>query len=283
MLMSFNEVLALKVATPTARIAYGEGPQQFGELRVPEGKGPYPVVVLIHGGCWLAEVADLTYFSPMAEALTKKGVATWNIEYRRIGDAGGGWPRTFLDVGRATDHLRTIAKQYSLDLDRVVVAGHSAGGHLALWVAARHRLGKDSAIRVDNPLRVAGAVNLSGPGDLVTFGADPKHACGEDTIRRLLGGAPKEVPDRYRDASPTKLLPIGVPQVCISGARDQAVPFGHGKAHAEAASKSGDSARYVELPDAGHFEVVAPTSAAWARVEKEILAIGRDENRVTGK
>lgn len=270
-LMNFNEVLALKAAPPTARIAYGDGPQQFGELRVPDGKGPHPVVVLIHGGCWLAEVADLTYFSPMAEALTKRGVATWNIEYRRIGNEGGGWPGTFLDVGHATDHLRAIAKQHALDLDRVVVAGHSAGGHLALWIAARKKLAADSVLFIADPLRVAGVVNLSGPGDLSTFGDDPKHACGEDTIRRLLGGAPKDVPDRYRDASPTRLLPLGVPQVCISGLRDQAVPFMHGKAHAEAARRAGDNARFVDLPEAGHFEVVAPSSAAWTKVEKEIL------------
>lgn len=271
MLMSFNEVLALEAAPPTARIAYGEGPQQFGELRIPDGKGPHPVVVLIHGGCWLAEVADLTYFSPMAEALTKKGVATWNIEYRRIGNEGGGWPGTFLDVGRATDHLRSIAKEHSLDLNRVVVAGHSAGGHLALWIAARKKLEPSSDVFVKDPLHVSGVVNLSGPGDLATFGDDPKHACGGDTIRRLLGGGPKDVPDRYRDASPTKLLPLGVPQVCISGLRDQAVPFTHGKTHAEAARKAGDEARFVELPEAGHFEVVAPTSAIWETIEREIL------------
>ncbi|MBI5764399.1 MAG: alpha/beta hydrolase [Planctomycetes bacterium] len=271
--MSFNEVLALKAAPPTARIAYGDGPQQFGELRIPEGKGPHPVVVLIHGGCWLAEVADLTYFSPMAETLTKRGVATWNIEYRRIGNEGGGWPGTFLDVGRATDHLRVIAKQYALDLDRVVVAGHSAGGHLALWIAARKKLDKASELFVKDPLPVAGVVNLSGPGDLATFGSDPKHACGEDTIRRLLGGGPKDVPSRYRDASPTMLLPLGVPQVCISGLRDQAVPFGHGKAHTEAARKAGDDARFVELPEAGHFEVIAPTSDSWRSVEQELVLL----------
>lgn len=271
MLMSFNEVLALKAGPPTARIAYGDGPQQFGELRIPDGKGPHPVIVLIHGGCWLADVADLTYFSPMAEALTKKGVATWNIEYRRIGNEGGGWPGTFLDVGRATDHLRAIAKEHSLDLNRVVVAGHSAGGHLALWIAARKELEPSSDVFVKDPLRVSGVVNLSGPGDLATFGSDPKHACGEDTIRRLLGGGPKDVPDRYRDASPTRLLPLGVPQVCISGLRDQAVPFTHGKAYAEAARKAGDEARFVELPEAGHFEVVAPTSAIWETIEREIL------------
>ncbi len=273
MLMSFNEVLALKAGPPTARIAYGNGPQQFGELRIPDGKGPHPVVILIHGGCWLADVADLTYFSPMAEALTKRGVATWNIEYRRIGNDGGGWPGTFLDVGHATDHLRAIAKQHALDLDRVVVAGHSAGGHLALWVAARKKLAADSVVFIADPLRVTGIVNLSGPGDLATFGDDPKHACGGDTIRRLLGGGPKDVPDRYRDASPTMLLPLGVPQVNISGLRDQAVPFAHGKAHVEAARKAGDDARFVQLPEAGHFEVIAPTSDAWRVVEQELVRV----------
>ena len=144
--MSAGDVLALPRPEAQHRIAYGPGPQQFGELRLPDGAGPHPVVIVVHGGCWLAEY-DLGYMSSLAAALTADGVATWSIEYRRVGDDGGGWPGTFDDVGAAADHLREIAAEHELDLERVVAVGHSAGGHLALWLAARHGLSVDGGLR----------------------------------------------------------------------------------------------------------------------------------------
>jgi len=136
--VSFQEVLALPATPANARIAYGSAPTQFGELWVPPGPGPHPVAVVIHGGCWSAEYGE-AHIRPVCAALARAGVAAWCLEYRRVGDEGGGWPGTFEDVARGADHLRAIAPAHGLDLQRVVAVGHSAGGHLALWLAGRAR------------------------------------------------------------------------------------------------------------------------------------------------
>src|SRR5205085_5593329 len=136
----------------TARIAYGTDPRQVGDLRLPPGKGPFPVALIVHGGCWHKTFADLSIMSPLASALTARGFATWNVEYRMLGDPGGGWPGTFLDWGAGTDKLRDLAKQYPLDLKRVIVIGHSAGGHAAHWIAARPGLPTEAEVRGRDPL-----------------------------------------------------------------------------------------------------------------------------------
>src|SRR5215831_10892657 len=155
------------------RIAYGTHQLQFGELRVPSRKGPYPVAIVVHGGCWVAKLPNMDEravgmenMRPVAAALTDAGIATWNIEYRRLGNDGGGWPGTFQDVARATDFVRTLARDYELDLARVIAVGHSAGGHLALWLAARGRLAPTSDLYVKDPLRLTGVLDLDGPADL---------------------------------------------------------------------------------------------------------------------
>ena len=136
-LMTPGELQALPSEPPDLRAAYGTDSSQYGELRVPSGPGPHPVVVLIHGGCFKAAYATLRDLAPMGDALRAAGIATWNLEYRRLGQTGGGWPGTYLDVASAVDHLRVLARQHPLDLGRVVIVGHSAGGHLAMWAAAR--------------------------------------------------------------------------------------------------------------------------------------------------
>ena len=139
-LMSPQEFQALPSLPADYRISYGTDENQFGDLRVPPGPGPHPLAILIHGGCWKADFATLRDLAPMADALKIQGVATWNIEYRRLSQPGSGWPGTYLDVGKAVDYVRTIAAENHLDLANAIVLGHSAGGHLAMWVAARSRL-----------------------------------------------------------------------------------------------------------------------------------------------
>ena len=263
-----QDIDVLPESSPTAVVKYGPGPMQFGELRLPAGKGPFPVVVVIHGGCWTAGLATVRNTAPIASDLTAHGVATWNIEYRAVGDAGGGWPGTFLDWGAAVDDLRALAKTYPLDLARVVVIGHSAGAHAALWVAARHCLPAKSEIRGADPLPIHAAVAIDGPGDLITFVGFDGEFCGAPCVVPLLGGTPGEQPERYREASPQSLLPLGMPQFLIATAfltPDKAQEY------QKVAQANGDRVEVVPI-NTGHFELIAPGNQAWTTVRNLILS-----------
>jgi len=257
------------------RIQYGSGPLQFGDLRLPKVSGQHPVGVVIHGGCWKSRhgdlIADLRNTAALSSALTSVGIATWNIEYRRIDNPGGGWTGTFEDVANAVDYLRMLAKSYPLDLNRVVIIGHSAGGHLGTWAAARHRLPEQSPLFSKKPLGVVGVVNLAGPADLESFLPIQNQVCGGPVVTNLIGGSPSEVPDRYRQASPSNLLPIGVKQVLITGVQDKVVPPELGKKYEEKAKV--DGVRFIAVENAAHFEVIAPGSIAWPKVEETVLSM----------
>lgn len=261
-------------ATPALHLRYGDDAEQVGELRVPPGPGPHPVIVVLHGGCWQARhgpgLADLKNTSPLASALTAEGYATWNLEYRRVDNPGGGWPGTFLDVARGIDHLRVLARDHRLDLGRVGVVGHSAGGHLGTWAAARPRLPAGSELRTGDPLPITGVVNLAGPGDLERFAPQVPLSCRAPNLERLLGGTPQDVPHRWREGSPHALLPIGVPQVVINGLQDKIVPFHYTAAYREAAVAAGDRVDFVGVENAAHFEPIAPGSVAWPHVRAAV-------------
>lgn len=259
--MTWAQIAAQKAPEAGQRIAYGEGALQFGELRVPEGAGPHPVAVILHGGCWRAAY-DFTHITPVSDALTRSGIATWTVEYRRIGDAGGGWPGTFDDVSQAVDHLEAIATEHRLDLRRVVLAGHSAGGHLALWVAARK--GRDA-------LPVRGVVSLAGITDLRSYAAGSGNC--NAAVKDLLGEAPAEVEDRYRRSSPIELVPLGVPQRLLHGVLDPIVPIAQSESFAERARAAGDDAQVVRIEGAGHFDVIAPFAPAWKAVLQAIRSL----------
>ena len=203
-LMTPAQFKALPSKDADYHLPYGSEANQFGELRVPSGAGPHPVVILIHGGCFKAEYGTLRDLAPMADVLKARGVATWNLEYRRLGQTGGGWPGTYLDVGRGVDHLRAIATKNHLDLARVIVVGHSAGGHLAMWVASRSRLPKTSPIYVSDPLPIRGVVDLAGTPNLEALIPVEQLSCGGPVIEQLLGGKPTEVPEHYAQASDRK-------------------------------------------------------------------------------
>ncbi|GAC1391589.1 MAG: alpha/beta hydrolase [Ktedonobacteraceae bacterium] len=250
------------------RMQYGSKAFQFGELYVAQGdhsNAPAPVVVLIHGGFWRAAYG-LSLMRPLARDLAHHGITAWNIEYRRIGNNSGGWPATMLDVALATDYLRTLAPQYALDRARIVTVGHSAGGHLAFWVAARHRITTGELLAQD-PLKVTGAVSLAGCVDLEYVA---QLGLGRNAAVELLGGEPQAVPERYATASPAALLPLGVPQVLIHGTRDSNVPFDVSQFYARKATEAGDDVTLIELPGADHFVVIDPTSESWAITLKEI-------------
>jgi acetyl esterase/lipase len=267
--MTVKDLLAIPPTPADHRIAYGEDPNQFGQLRLPKREGLFPVVIVIHGGCWLSQY-DLHHISPLATEITKMGMATWSLEYRRIGNEGGGWPGTFQDVAAGADYLKDLAKEFPLDLERVIVIGHSAGGHLALWLAARSKIPPKELLHDPDPLPVKGVISLAGVGDLSLAGL--QGVCG-GAIPKLMGGAPADVPDRYAQGSPLKLLPLGVPQILIQGAKDQIVPVKSAADYYEAAKKSGDKVDLVLLQEAGHFELIMPATFAWPEVRKAIEAL----------
>lgn len=270
----------LKAKVPDGeRLSYGTNALQFGELRLPKGSGPHPVVVLFHGGCWKARLegidpraTSLDLVRPFAAALTAAGFATWNVEYRRIGNAGGGWPGTFQDVGAATDFLRTISGTNSLDLKQVIVTGHSAGGHLAFWVAARPKLPESSPLYMKDPLRIKAAVNLDGPIDLKLALPWCDQFCGFPAISDFLGGSPAEKPDRYEHASASHFLPLGVQQEIVAGALVSGISEQITNYMREAKSK-GDTVNLLNVESAGHFGFLFPNSDAGKLVLQRFVAL----------
>jgi acetyl esterase/lipase len=242
----------------SARIPYGTHPSQFGELTLPAGDGPLRgVAVVLHGGFW-RQLRDLELGRPLAADLVGRGWAAWNVEYRRVG-GDGGWPTTFEDVAAAVDLLAGPVQEAAggrLPLDRVVAVGHSAGGQLAAWLAARPGLpaGTPGAEPV---VGLRGVVSQAGVLDLVDAA---RRGVGNAAVVDLLGGLPDEVPDRYGLASPTARLPIGVPVVAVHGTADDRVPLRQSERFVGA---SRGTAELVTLPDVGHFDVIDSAHAAW--------------------
>jgi acetyl esterase/lipase len=256
----------VKPTMPFERIAYGGDPHQFAELRRPGGAMPAPVVVVVHGGFWQAQ-QGLESMIRVCEALAREGFATWNVEYRRVGDAGGGWPGTFLDVGDATDFLRTVAPRHGLDARRVVTLGHSAGGQMALWLAGRRWI-RDGELHTPRPLKLRGAVALAGIVDL--RGA---YELGMTPVAALMGGSPADVPARYAVGDPAALIPLGVPQVLVHGSADTVVPEQLSSEYQRLATARGDDARLVALPGTGHYELIDPEAPAWATVSDSLRTL----------
>ncbi|MGH3568716.1 MAG: alpha/beta hydrolase family protein [Pseudonocardia sp.] len=255
------------------RLDYGSHRSQFGELTLPAGDGPVRgVIAVVHGGFW-RQGFGLELGRPLAVDLANGGYAAWNVEYRRVG-GGGGWPATFDDVAAALDLLAGPVQQAAngrLDLDRIIAVGHSAGGHLAAWLAARPGLpaGAPGAARPGFPtgaagsapqVRLRGAVSQAGVLDLVDA-AD--RGVGGGAVADLVGGSPAGVPDRYALASPSARVPLGVPVVCVHGTDDRTVPIRQSERFVAAARSAGDPAELVALPGVDHFAVIDPSTAAW--------------------
>jgi acetyl esterase/lipase len=268
-----RDIDTLPSAPADHRIAYGADSLHFGDLRLPRGSGPFPVAIVVHGGCWLSRFATLQNTAAVADTLRNLGIATWNIEYRRVDHPGGGWPGSFADIAWAADHVRELAQRFPLDTTRVVAVGHSAGGHFAFWLAARHRLPVGSPLASGTPLSLAGVVSLGGPPDLAAFEGLDAQVCREPIVARMLGDPAAVRQDRLADASPAARLPLGVPQRLIVGEHDPVVPAAMALDYVTRARALGDDAVYLSVRDAAHFEVIAPTSPAWAVVERSILEL----------
>jgi acetyl esterase/lipase len=272
-IMSYADFRRLPQPTAPRILAYGRDPLQHVELWTPLGKGPFPVVLLIHGGCWQTDVAKADIMHRMADTLMARGVAVWSVEYRGVDVAGGGYPGTFQDVARAADLLRDDGAKLGLDTDRVVAVGHSAGGHLALWLAGRHRIALRSVLSAQRPLRLTGVVSQGGLPDLADARTAAAEACGADTIDRLVGPITPAHPDVFADTSPVSLAPLGVSQVMISGGKDPIAPPRFAEGYAAKARATGDAVSVATIPDQGHFELITPGTPAGDAVIDAILRL----------
>jgi acetyl esterase/lipase len=267
--MTLQDYLALNGPAPSRHVAYGAAPSQFAELFQPAGDGPFPVAVIIHGGCWTREFGGITQMRNMAGDLAGQGIAVWNVEYRRYDEAGGGYPGMYHDVAAAMDRLRVLAPGHQLDLSRIVLVGHSAGGHLAQWAGSRARLPRSSPLFVADPLPVPTVISLGGLADLRNEAALIKTSCDRDSAQ-LAGVASAERPDVYADTSPAEMLPSGVRTVLIHGELDTISPLRAGQDYARRAQAAGDAADVIVLPGGSHYDEVAATSPSWSIVSAQI-------------
>lgn len=225
---------------------------------------------MIHGGFWQSAY-DLEHTGNLCAALTREKVVTCNIEYRRLGNKGGGWPGTFLDVRRGADKiLELLSSDPKVDSSRVTVMGHSAGGHLALWLVSSHRLPSSSPLNCDERQRIKNAVSLAGVCDLRLAW---KQRLGDGVVARLLGGTPDQHTDRYDSANPTDLLPSGARSEAIHGVEDDIVPISQSEGYVEKAKRAGDRARLTRLDGTGHFELIDPESEAWPHVVSVVKSV----------
>jgi acetyl esterase/lipase len=263
-LVTWAELKVRPRPTTPHRIPYGSDASQFVELWLPDGPGPHPTVLMLHGGCWQAKVDTIGLTNYMADDLKRRGIAVWNVEYRSIDQEGGGYPGTFLDVAAAADALRIHAARYALRTDKVVAIGHSAGGHLALWLAARAKIAPSSPLAANDPLRLSAVVSIGGLPDLQAVQAAGGLGCGPDCIPLLVGAALRPTP--YADTSPAELLPLGIPYWVVDGDSDVIAPSASGEAfHAKAIAK-GDRSTLKILDRTGHFDLIAPETKAWSYV-----------------
>jgi acetyl esterase/lipase len=240
----------MEIAPPDAeaRLPYGPHASQFVDFRRPEARGPHPFVIMIHGGFW-RQRRTLTYAGHLCIALGREGFATANIEYRRTGDEGGGWPGTFDDVKQAIAFALTHAPEFGGDPDRAILLGHSAGGHLA-FLAAREFTGLRGVISL------AGVVNLHRAKVL---------NLGDGVVAEFMGGTPETMPEQYREADPV-FRACTVPRVLIHGTADDIVPV-------EISREFPEPRRYVEIPDGDHYTLIDPDSTPWLAVVRELRSL----------
>jgi acetyl esterase/lipase len=239
----------------------------------------------VHGGCWSAklkipaEATSLNLLRPLSAALAQVGIASWNVEYRRLGNPGAGWPGSYEDLAQATDFLRTLAPNYNLDLTRVIVIGHSSGGQLALWAAARQKLPRSSPLYRSSPLAIMGALDVDGPPDIQTALNWDQRVCSGPVVQQFMGGLPAEVPSHYKEGSASGLLPIGVRQELLYAGKNQFMADDEKTwadqftSYVALATKSGDQARAQRMENAGHFDGIDPKSSAWPDVIASVRSL----------
>lgn len=267
--VELSTFIALARPAPTAVLQYGPSDSQAADLFLPSGDGPHPLAILIHGGCWSVTTAGREQLRHIGAELARRGIAVWSIGYRRANELGGGYPGTFRDIGAAIDRLRSDAPRYGLDLSRTVLVGHSAGGHLALWAAVRDRLPASSPIYRADPFIPRSVISLAGIGDLEAFARLVPLLCGPGVIERLAPSVNSA--NRYAEISPAALPAARVPIVMFSGILDRLVPPYVAYDYARAMQHA-TPIELVDIPGAGHFDLVTPGTRAWEEVSARITA-----------
>jgi len=269
-LMNWPDLLGRPMPAATLRVPYGADPLQFADLWLPPGQGPHPLVIMIHGGCWRSDVAAASIMNYAAEDLRRHGIAVWNIEYRGIDRPGGGYPGSFNDVARAAEAVRGPAKTYHLALGRVVVVGHSAGGHLALWLAAQGGIGPSSPLHRERPLPISIAFSLGGLPDLEAAETPPGDTCGVDSVARLVGQPGRRGSAAFADTSPAVMPPPPGRVVLVNASLDPIAPPAFAAAYVKRLAARGPAPQSHLVPDEGHVELIAPGSRSWA-VERSLI------------
>lgn len=258
-IMTWSDLLERAQPAADQRIAYGPGPLQFSEAWLPEGAGPHPTVLMIHGGCWQTEIAERDIMNWIADDLRGRGIAVWNIEYRGV-DRGGGHPGTYQDVLAAAESLRTNAARFGLITDDIIAVGHSAGGHLALWLAAAGALPEGHPLRPASPIDIYSVISQGGIPDLVAASGRPDHACGADAPRAMLGGR-----ENASSTSASAMNPGRAELIMLHGALDRISPPEYGEDFARRMADKGREVVVEVIPGEGHVELIAPGTASWAR------------------
>ena len=269
-LLTWPDLTGREHPQPDRVIRYGPDIYQLSDLWRPEGDGPFPTVLMIHGGCWQTKIADRTLMDWIAGDLRRRGIAVWNIDYRGVDRDGGGYPGTYLDVAKEAQSLRDHAARLKLDIEPLIAIGHSAGGHLALWLAAQDKLPVESPLRLADPVIPDLVISQGGLPDLELAATPPGSGCATEVIDTISGGG------HYADTSVPRLAPLGMPQVLVNGRNDRIIPTDYATQYEADMRARGDDVHVRFIPDSGHVELIAPETAAWAAAVEEIeQALGR--------
>ena len=254
-IMGWNDLQSRPQPKPDATVTYGADALQLVDVWRPSGKGPHPAVIMIHGGCWQTSVAERDIMNWIADDLRKAGVGVWNIEYRGV-DRGGGYPGTYEDVGMAADMFAARRSEYGFAGDGPVIAiGHSAGGHLALWLARRSALANGDALRGSNPVKLDLAISQGGLPDLRAQTDLPDHGCGNESASAMAKG-------EFARVSPPEMPKGSARELQFNNDLDGIAPPSFGKAY---------GAEMVTTPNEGHVELIAPGSVSWGKQRAVIL------------
>lgn len=256
---------------PDATLSYGPSPSQAIDIYLPKTKGPHPVAILIHGGCWMKLTAGREQLRAVASELAGRGIAVWSVGYRRVDEDGGAYPGLYQDAAKAFDLLPANAAKYKFDLSRVVTVGHSAGAHLALWAAGRDKLPRTSPAYVASPYPVRNVIALGGVGDLEKA-TGLATVCGPTIMPAVVGSPSASRADIYSDTSPSKLLPTGTKILMVTGTEDKVTPPAYAQTYVDELKAAGSAAELVFVPDAAHFDVVTLGTPAWRLVSERIVA-----------